>query len=175
MRLEKREKILVTLAACAVGIFLLLHFLVFPFLDKREALIRGVNAKREALQEMVGLRSTYLAYQKGTEGISERLRTRSKRFTLFSFLEQAAHKGGIKDHIKYMQPSDAEGTGPFKESMVEMKLDKITLKQLVAYLYLIESPEDAVGIKRISIKDSKSAPGYLDAIIQVLTFTLRQK
>jgi len=170
MRFEKREKILVGLTACLVGGFLVLQFIVFPFLNKREVLIRGVTVKREALQEMAGLRSMYLAYQEGTEGIGQRLGMRPQNFTLFSFLEQAAHRGGMKDHIKYMQPSMSEGAGPFRESMVEMKLDRVTLKQLVAYLHRIESPKDAVRIKRISIKENPSAPGYLDAILQVLTF-----
>jgi len=87
----------------------------------------------------------------------------------FSFLEQAAGKARVKGHIKYMKPSASRSNGRFKESMVEMKLDKISLKQLVDYLYLIESPENVVSIKRISIKDSKSAPGYLDSVMQVLT------
>lgn len=171
MKFERREKIFVGLAACAVAVFLVFQFIVFPFLDKRKVLIRAVNTKKQALQEMGALRSTYLAYKKGDEGLSDRLRSRPERFTLFSFLEAAARKGGIKDHIKYMQPSGSEGTGPFSESMVEMKLDQVTLNQLVSYLYLIESPEDVVRVKRISIKDNKSMPGYLDAILQVFTFT----
>jgi hypothetical protein len=39
----------------------------------------------------------------------------------------------------------------------------------VDYLYLIESPENVVSIKRISIRDSQGATGYLDAVMQVLT------
>jgi hypothetical protein len=39
----------------------------------------------------------------------------------------------------------------------------------VDYLYLIESPENVVSIKRISIKDNKGAAGYLDAVMQVIT------
>ncbi len=69
-----------------------------------------------------------------------------------------------------MKPSISSGTGPYKESMVEMKLEAITLRQLVGYLYRIESPDDLINIKRISISQNKKEQGYLDAIIQVLTF-----
>jgi hypothetical protein len=51
-----------------------------------------------------------------------------------------------------------------------MKLEQITLKQLVDYLYRIESPEQLISIKRISIKENKGESGYLDAVLQVLTF-----
>jgi hypothetical protein len=54
--------------------------------------------------------------------------------------------------------------------MIEMKLEGITLNQLAGYLYRIESPENIIGIKRISIRENKKESGYLDAILQVLTF-----
>lgn len=173
MRFQRREKLLVSMAACAVAIFLLLEFLIFPFIDKREVLIRGIEAKKAALEELAALRARYLAYKAGAEGIGDRIQRRQKGFNLFSFLEQAAGRSGVKDHIKYMRPSVLKGSGPFAESMVEMNLDNITLAQLVAYLYVIESPKDVVGIKRMSIKDSESESGYLDVIIQVVTFVRR--
>ena len=169
MKLGRREKILVSLAAFCIAVFVLFQFIIFPFFDRREVIGRGIEAKRDGLKEIVKLRSEYESYKRGADGIQRYLRSRMKSFTLFSFLEQAAGKARVKDHIEYMKPSASRTNGRFKESMVEMKLDKISLKQLVDYLYLIESPKNIVSIKRISIRDSKSAPGYLDAVMQVLT------
>ena len=169
MKLGKRETIFVTLGACAIALFLLVQFIVFPLLDKRDALKRGIEAKRVGLKEIRILRAEYESYRKGTAGVQSHLQRRNKGFTLFSFLEQAAGKAGVKDHIKYMKPSDSRGSGGVKEAMVEMKLDRINLRQLVDYLYLIESPENVVSIKRISIRDSQGSTGYLDAVMQVLT------
>ena len=101
----------------------------------------------------------------------DRLLTRRKKgFTLYSFLERAAGEAEVKDHIKYIKPSASKGKGPYKESMIEMELNAITLNQLVGYLYRIESPENVMKIKRISITENKKGPGYIDAILQVLTF-----
>ena len=169
MKLGRREKILVSLATFCIAVFVLFQFIIFPFFDRREVIGRGIDAKRDGLKEIVKLRSEYESYKRGAEGIQKYLRSRMKSFTLFSYLEQAAGKAGVKDHIKYMKPSASRSNDRFKESMVEMRLDKISLKQLVDYLYLIESPENVVSIKKISIKDSKSAPGYLDTVMQVLT------
>jgi len=44
------------------------------------------------------------------------------------------------------------------------------LQQLISYLYGIESPDDAVSIKRLSIDENRRKSGSLDAILQVLTF-----
>jgi len=170
MKLAKREKYLVSLAACVVVAFVLFQFLIFPFFDKRERLRKGVRVKEGELKEIVALSAKHKNYKKNFQGIQETLTKREKGFTLFSFLEKSAGGVEVKDYIKYMKPSVSQGKGPYKESMVEMKLEGITLKELVRYLYRIEVPEKAISIKRISIKENKRETGYLDAILQVLTF-----
>lgn len=170
MKLAKREKFLVSFAACSIGLFLLLQLLIFPFFEEKKRVQRGIKAREEGLEEIVRLRAEYQVHKKGFQGIKQILARRKKGFTLFSFLEKAAGETELKGQVKYMKPSDSQGTGPYKESMVEMKLEGITLNQLVGYLYRIESPENIVSIKRISIQENKKESGYLDTILQVLTF-----
>jgi hypothetical protein len=69
-----------------------------------------------------------------------------------------------------MKPSISATPGTYKESLVEMKLEAITLQQLIGYLSKIESPDNVVSIKRIRIEENKKKSGYLDAILHVLTF-----
>lgn len=171
MRLARRERYLVSVAACCLVIFIILQFLVFPFFEKKRRVQRGLSTKEQGIEEMVRLSAEFRAHQKGSQGVQQSLAKRQKGFTLFSFLENAAGEAQIKARIKYMKPSvSSAGTGPYKESMVEMKLEAITLQQLVGYLYRIESPNDLVNIKRISISENKKEQGYLDAILQVITF-----
>jgi len=170
MKLAKREKYLVSAAACCVALFLLFQFMVFPFFENRTRILKGIKSKEKGLQEIIKLRAEYQTFQKASQGVRQTLSRRKKGFPLFSFLEEAAGKTQIKAHIKYMKPSTSPGMGLYKESMVEMKLEGVTLEQLVGYLYNIESPNNLVNIKRISIGEDRKQKGYLDAIIQVLTF-----
>ena len=170
MKLAKREKHFVGIAVCSVVLFLLFQLLIFPFFEKRERLQSGVKAKEEALREILRLSAEYQAYKGDSQQIRQLLAMRKGGFTLFAFLERAAGEAGVKENIAYMKPSTSKGTGPYKESMVEMKLEAITLKQLTQYLHRIESPEDLISIKRISIKQNKKEAGYLDAVLQALTF-----
>ncbi len=169
MTLARREKLLVTLAGCVLFLLAVFHFLIFPFFEEKKRLNNGVEKKQATLQEIVQKRAEYKALKKNYQGLQDVLAKRNKSVTLFSFLEREAAKADIKGHIKYMKPSVSQGTGPYKESMVEMKLEGITLKQLAGYLYRIESPEDVISIKRISIKENKKESGYLDTVLQVLT------
>jgi general secretion pathway protein M len=170
MKLARREKYFVSAAALSIAIFLLFQFLIFPFFEARRRFQRGVRAKEDALREILRLSSEYHRYRRGSQGVKQILARRKEGFTLFSFLENSAGDAGVKAHIKYMKPSTSTGLGPHKESLVEMKLEAITLQQLIGYLYRIESPGNVVSIKRISIKENKKKSGSLDAILQVLTF-----
>jgi general secretion pathway protein M len=170
MKLARREKYFISIAAVSISIFLLFEFLIFPFLANRERIQGGLKAKEERMREIVMLGAEYQAIKKSSQVIDQLLAGRKKGFTLFSFLDRAAGEAEVKDHIKYMKPSTSKGKGPYKESIIEMKLNAITLNQLVGYLYRIESPENVIKIKRISITENKKGSGYIDAVLQVLTF-----
>ena len=171
MQLAKREKYFIAAAVTVIVVALVIELVVAPFWGRKERLQDNLAVKQNNLREMSALRQEYLALQQDSNTITQRLARRPKNFTLFSFLEQTAGEAGIKKNIKYMKPSDSTSKGPFKESLVEMKLERITLGQMVGYLKLIESPDKLVSIKRISIQSNTKETNYLDAILQVLTIT----
>jgi len=168
-RLEQRKKYLVFFIACSIAIYFLLHFIIFPFLEKRGHIERAIRTKEGALKEIVMLRAEYQAYKNRTQEIKKSFANRKEGFSLFSFLERAAAKADVKNHIEYMKPSVFQGTGPHKKSIIEMKLEKITLTQLIGYLYHIELMENTVIIESISIRENKQETGYLDAVFKVST------
>lgn len=170
MKLARREKYFVSVAVFFIVSFLFLQYLVFPSFEARKRVQSGVEAKKDALREIMRLSSEYQSYRRGSQDVRQTLSRRKGGFTLFSFLEKAAGDAGVKTYIKYMKPSTSTGPGSYKESLVEMKLEAISLSQLLDYLYKIEAPENLVNIKRISIKETKAKSGYLDTILQVMTF-----
>jgi general secretion pathway protein M len=170
IKLAKREKYFVSIATCMIAVFFMFQLLIFPFLEERERLIKGIKTKEDGLREIAALSAEYQDYKRYSESLNTVLAKRKKGFTLFSFLENAAGEAQVKEHINYMKPSSSKGTGPYQELMVEMKLEVITIDQLVNYLYLIEDPVELIFIKRISISDSKKEEGYLDSVLQVMTF-----
>ena len=150
---------------------LLFQFVISPFIEARQRMQRGIVAKTEALRTISALSGEYKTFQEDALGTKQRLASREKNFTLFSYLEKAAGEAAVKKHIKYMKPSAATVRGPFKESLVEMKLERVTLQQLTGYLQKIESPTEIVSIRRISIQANKEEADYLDAILQVSTLS----
>ena len=170
MKLAKRERLFVSLAVCAIVLFITLEFLVLPFFKERSRMKRGIIAKQVELRDVLEASAKLKALRSSSQGLEQSLMKREPRFALFSYLEQAAGTAKVKENIKSMKPSTSKGQGDYKESTVELRIEAVTLQQLVDYLYRIESPEKAVFIKRMSIQSNKIGKGYIDVILQVLTF-----
>ncbi|MBN2061311.1 MAG: hypothetical protein JW882_12935 [Deltaproteobacteria bacterium] len=170
MKLANREKYFVSIAAGIIFAFLFLQFLAVPFFEKRNRMRRSIEAMEKDIVEMVLLSGEYRNLKQESQNVQGLLAGRKKGFTLFSFLENAAGEAQVKENIKYMKPSISEGIGEYKESMVEMRLEELNLKQIVSYLNRIESSGDLVVVKRISIQGNKMKKGYIDAVLQVMTY-----
>lgn len=166
----KREKLMVGGMLIAVAALILYHFLLSPLLDSRQRLQKSLLKKQVALQQVQKLQQEYESLQHTSGDIQQRVAKRPKSFTLFSFIEQKATSSGIKEKINYMKPSEVESDALLQESRVDMKLEKITLKNLVDFLKGVESTQNVVSINRISIQEYGKEQGYLNAIIQIATF-----
>ena len=172
MAMSTKDRRALILGASAVVLFLLMQFILFPLLDKRKRLERSILVKEKGLVTMREMQTSYLQLSQQSNTLGQRLEQRTPGFALFSFLEKKAAESQVKENISYMKPSDATGEGELQQVMVEMKLQAINLKQLVAFLERIESPQNLVVLKRISIQENKKETGTLDVIMQVISLVL---
>ena len=173
-RMAKREQIMVGGLAVVVVALLFFQFIFSPLLNSRQNLQKSVAKKQLELQQIHELQQQYRDLEIQSGDIQKRLSTRSKTFTLFSFIEQQANASGIKQKIEYLKPSKVEGEGPLKESRVDMKLEKISLSELVKFLQGVESAKNVVSVNRISIQEQGKNQGYVNAVIQLATFEVRE-
>ena len=169
-KLTKRERVAVYALSGVVCLFIVIRFVVFPSMDKRERLKRALQVKAESLEEMIALKSEYSKVNQRGKLSRVRLENRKTDFTLFSFLDRLTGVAGIKEHVTYMKPSTSiQKDSPYKISQVEMKLQSLTLEQLTTYLHMIETSKNMVYIKRLSILKTGKQEGFIDAVIQVET------
>ncbi len=175
-KLNKRERIAVSIAAVVVLFFLVSQFIVIPYREKRARLAQSLQAKTETLSQMKALTAEYDALTEKAQLSRVRFAQREQGFTLFSFLDRLASETGVKDHITYMKPSKVEDKDtPYRISLVEMKLQDITMKQLTPYLHNVETSPNVIFIRRMSItrtgRDDASG-GLIDAVLQVETYEI---
>lgn len=149
--------------------FLLLQLVIVPVLDARNNLEKSIARKKQELIEIELLQQEYYTLKSEEGTIQARINQRPAGFTLFTFLDQKATEAMVKKQIMYMKPSTVTGD-ELNEAMVEMKLQQITLADLVGFLRLVESVEHVVFIRRFSIQESGDKQGYFDSILQIVTF-----
>jgi general secretion pathway protein M len=168
--LNKRERYGIMLAAGVIAIFIFAVFIVEPFFSRSANMKSSLQSKADMLVEMQRLQSDYTALTQQTKISKSRFQGRPKGFTLYSFLDRLAGESGIKDRISSMKPSKTvQKSSPYKISRVEMKLEAITLEQLTTYLYGVETSNNMVTIKKISISKKDKKQGLLTAVLQVET------
>lgn len=169
MPMTSREKNAVIIGGISLAFFLLLQFIFFPLVENREKMKKNVVTRQRQLGEMEQMQQRYDLFSQKSNSIASQLNERISGFSLFSFLEQNADDIKIKERIAYMKPSELTADEVLKQSMVEMKLQAISLKQLVAFLKTTESPQNLVGIKRITIQENNKEEGTLDVILQIVS------
>ncbi|SDO74236.1 type II secretion system protein GspM [Desulforhopalus singaporensis] len=172
--LNPRERWVLIGGLVFVAGFVFLQLVVSPFLAAKDKQIESVARKQRELLEIQELRREYLSLKSQENSIQGKIAKRDKNFTLFTFLETQAGKAGVKKQIKYMKPSVIEGDSVFKEVMVEMKLQQVSLDSLVTFLRQVESDEKVVFISRLLIQENDAGSGELDSILQIATFETRE-
>ncbi len=173
-RLEKREKWILLFGIFFVTGFIVLQAIVLPYMEARKTMTRSLSRNESELVDIELLRQEYLDLKSRQGDIEKRLAERTPGFSLFSFLEEQAAATKVKNRVTYMKPTANEIDEGFNESIVEMKMERVTLDQLVAFLVKIESEEKIVSIQRISIQENGQEDGLLDSVLSIKTFELNR-
>ena len=170
VQLNTRERIAVCSALLVVSVLIIAEWSVLPIIRHRKSLDQAIRTRVLELEEIQELQKTHVLLKQNTEKIRSRLALREKGFTLFSYLDRSAGNTGVKEHIAYMKPSGSDlESSAFKAFQVEMKLQSISLHQLSAFLYGVETADSLVRVKKASIaKAGQSAEG-IDAVLRVET------
>lgn len=77
----------------------------------------------------------------------------------------------MKGSIRQMNSMQGTKSSSFEESLIDLKLDRLTIRQLVEFLYQVESPDEMIRIKRITIDKMKENPEYISVQILVASYT----
>jgi general secretion pathway protein M len=168
--LNKREKIALFGTAAVILIFIIFQLMIAPVFEKRNTLQKRLITRQQVYREIQAMQGEYLAMRQQVETARNRFENRPSNFTLFSFLDRLAGETGVKKNIAYMRPSStvAEDSG-LKRSRVELKVQDVALKDLTAYLHGIETSQNMVVVKRLSINKSGPQNSLLTAVLQVET------
>lgn len=170
VNLQQRDKLALMIAGVVLGIYIVLQLTLFPILNRRSNLRNEINAHKKSLVEMHEIQAEHGVLSQNTRDVERQFKRRPKNFTLFSFIDKLAGKTGIKNNITSMKPSTTNlKNSSYALSTVEMKISALTMEQLTPFLHGIESNNQMIWIKRISIAKGSKKGTLLDVVMQVVT------
>ena len=168
--LRQREKIALAVAGAVVAVFLVFQLTLFPFIDRRDRLHKRIQTQTAAMAKMQTLKAEYEALTRFSRDMERQLKTRPRTFTLFSFMDRLAGQSGLKQNIVYMKPSTSNlKNSPYSLSMVEIKMNALTMLQLMTFLHGTEDPSKMVWVKRLSISKDDKKEGLINSVVQAET------
>jgi type II secretory pathway component PulM len=169
-QLTKSQKNIVLAGALFAAVALLLQLAILPYFEAKQKVQRAIAASEKTLREMAVLGAEYGRIRQQSAEIRRMLERRPAGFALFSYLERKAGEAGVKGNIRGITPLKSTPSATYEEVAVEMRLDRLTMKQLTDFLYQVESLEELIRIRKISLAKMKEAPDHLSALIQIFTY-----
>jgi type II secretory pathway component PulM len=165
-----REKLYILAGTGIVILILLFQFAILPFWEERARVAKALDAQEKILEEMNAHLAEYRVIKRDMDSIQRAMASRPSDFTLYTFVERKAREAGVRPNVKAINPSRGMSAGTYEETMADVSLEKITLRQLVQFLYQADSPRDAVRIRKLTVRKSLESSEYLTATVQLATY-----
>lgn len=171
MRLSRRERIFVGIGV-VVLVLLGVYLLLVQPLAERPTRLRQLTARLQGeLVELQGLADQYRAVASRQVNLQEQVRTRGTDFTPYSFLENLAGEAGLTGRIESMTPVAAATEEGRSADLAEfdVRLAGIQLRELVRFLYSLETSDKVFFVVNLSIRPRYLTPDLLDVNLRLAT------
>ncbi len=162
MSLEPKDKRTLIIGGVAALVIVLYAYVLSPLTSDLARKRDLIPKKEQDLAEMKQLRDQYREMQLRLQQAQE---AASKRGPLLTEIENLTKRANLTSKIVSLKPQAGVQAGGVTESIVEIKLDNITLYDVVNYVYLIE--KDTLRIKKLYFKPRFDNAKLLNATILV--------
>lgn len=93
--------------------------------------------------------------------------SQDRTFELLPSLESLIKQGGLEERTASMKQQELPLDENYYERIVQIRLESLTLEQLVDLLQKLESSEVLVKVKSLHIKKNLTNANLLDSIIEI--------
>lgn len=166
-KLSNREKTIVVLGLMGATAIILYGSIVAPVVDRYTGLERVISQKESQYKDILQLKGEYAALQKEYKELEKAASRTKEGFSPLTFMENVSVQARIKDKVISMKPILTPIGGDYRESSIEVKIEKIVLEQIMRYLHIIEGSEYPLRVKTLHLKSRFDDPGLMDASVTV--------
>lgn len=148
-------------------VLILLYFaVVAPYRSALNRLDRQIAVRSVQLQEVKSLQTRYLELKQQMTQM-ERLLGKRQDFSALTFVENLVERTAGRENLLSMRPQSPEIRNEFTVDAVDIKLERLTLKQLLELLLGIEEAATPMQVKKLYLKQRFDDRSLLDATMTV--------
>lgn len=158
--LSPREKTVVVAGLIILIILFIWLALLNPYMKTMKSLDRKISAHRQNLQKVETMHEQISQLRQQLADV--KILNQGTR-PLFSLVESMAVQTGVREQLLSMRPQPATTQGEFRQQLVEIRLEKISLPQMVKLLHAVEYRSGGVQVKSMQVKPRFEDRSILDA------------
>lgn len=143
---------------------------VRTYSDRLAQLDRLAQNKESDLKAISALTTNYRQLRDEVSRLESKIDRDRGSFSLLSFLETTAAQTNLRSQIAYIRPQPATTVDAFREISVEVRVENVTLDQVVRLLGALEGSPHFIRIKNLHLRTRFSDSRYLDATLIVATY-----
>ncbi|UCB44279.1 MAG: type II secretion system protein M [Spirochaetota bacterium] len=150
-RVSNREKILIFVTSVLLVAFLVYQFVFVPLMGVRREYDLEWMTLEKRFHELEALAQRYADEKSYLNALIKTFDTK-KGISVLTFLENIAEDVGIRENIEYIKPRGSETKDGITRTTVELKIDAISIVDLMRFLYRIEEDRRGVTVSYLRLK-----------------------
>ena len=167
IRLTKREKMLAVALAVFAGGWGLYALAVKPALERTRTLRRVISEKQDELVRLRAKSNEYISLRDNLDSVQTKMVSQEKGFELLPFLETMIREQGLSSKVAVMKQRVLQLGTDHSDTVVEVRLENLTLKQIIGFLRKVESSKVLARTKNLYIKKNLTNEEMLDSVIEI--------
>jgi hypothetical protein len=159
---EPREKVLLQIAGAILAALVLYNLIYSPIVWMKDSFNDRVASRQLELIDLRGLMQTYERMKHSLAQAQHRMVPDNPNFSLFSVVEQTLTKSVGREKIGSITPTDQPVAGGFHQYNVDIKLNGISLPQVVDTLYGVQNLSMPITVSNLQLHQRANDPHSYD-------------
>ena len=171
MKLTRREKQVMVAGAVFLGLAAIFQVFVRPALGRVKTLRRVVLEKQQVLDELRLKSQEYDSISSELDKMRRQIEKEQEDTRILSVVEQIQKDCGLVQKVVYMKPTTIAIDDRYEQTSIEIRLQDVTLNQLIQFLWEIESSKLFAGIRTLDIKCGTRDTSLLDTALTIASLS----
>lgn len=168
--LTTREKMMVIGGGFCCLVTLVYFAMIQPYNAAIDRLDTKIASRSKQVQQVQQLQQQYQRIQ-GQIAALENRQTSAENFSLFSFIESRVTRIAQRENLTAMRPLPTIAHEDMTEQAVEIKLEKVSLGQMMQLLQSIDSAPAPLQVKTLQLKVRFDNPQQLNGSMQISAYS----